>query len=72
MSGIVWEWCGNWYGNYGSDAQTNPKGLSSGSDRVCRGGSWRYGARHCRVFDRGSRTTGFRSFILGLRLASDA
>ncbi|MDO5341538.1 MAG: formylglycine-generating enzyme family protein [Bacteroidia bacterium] len=40
MSGNVEEWCQDWKGNYGSGSQTNPQGPSSGSDRVCRGGSW--------------------------------
>jgi len=43
MSGNVGEWCWDWYGNYGSAAQTNPSGPSSGAsgaDRVVRGGSW--------------------------------
>ena len=49
MSGNVEEWCSDWYGGYSAGAQTNPQGPSSGSDRVLRGGSWRYFARACRV-----------------------
>ena len=40
MSGNVWEWCQDRYGSYNSSSQTNPAGASSGSYRVCRGGSW--------------------------------
>jgi len=49
MHGNVWECCSDWYGAYPSGAQTNPKGVSSGSYRVYRGGSWRRPANRCRA-----------------------
>jgi formylglycine-generating enzyme required for sulfatase activity len=40
MTGNVWEWCWDRYGSYEAGAQTDPKGATSGSSRVVRGGSW--------------------------------
>ena len=68
MTGNVWELCQDWYGSYSSNAQTNPKGPSSGSGRVLRGGSWGGDARYCRVSDRGSTSPGDGGFHYGLRL----
>ncbi len=69
MNGNVWEWCQDWYGSYDASSQTNPSGPSTGSRRVCRGGSWFSSAGSCRVSYRNDSTPGYRGSILGLRLA---
>lgn len=69
MSGNVYEWCSDWFGDYSSAAQTNPKGASSGSGRVYRGGSWSFYARYCRVSLRDYISPSIRGSYLGLRLA---
>ena len=67
MHGNVREWCSDWYGNYPSSSQTNPTGVSSGSSRVFRGGSWDSGARDCRSANRNDGVPSFR-YSVGFRL----
>ena len=68
MSGNVREWCQDWYGNYSSSSQTNPKGPSNGANRVYRGGSWLFNAGLCRVSIRFNFTPSYSCNDLGLRL----
>ncbi len=69
MSGNVYEWCADRYGDYPSDAQTNPVGPVGGSYRVYRGGDWGNAPRFCRVSYRVGKDPAGRYGYLGFRLA---
>jgi len=68
MHGNVWEWCSDGYDHYSSGA--NPKGATSGSNRVFRGGSWGDYALYCRGAYRGNGGPGGRYRNIGFRLVS--
>ncbi|MBR6021285.1 MAG: formylglycine-generating enzyme family protein [Kiritimatiellae bacterium] len=70
MHGSVEEWCLDWYASsLGTAAVTEPKGASSGSHRVWRGGSWGDNAGGCRSANREILTPSNGLGNLGFRLS---
>ena len=68
MSGNVWEWVWDWYGDYPRASQTDPLGSPSGSGRVLHGGCWNNYPGHVRVSDRGKYDPARRAINGGFRL----
>lgn len=68
MHGNVWEWCGDWLGDYPASTQVDPMGPDRGRKRVVRGGSWFYNGRYCRAAYRSGRAPGVRFGGVGVRL----
>jgi formylglycine-generating enzyme required for sulfatase activity len=67
MAGNVWQWCWGWYWSYGSAAQTDPHGLTSGSTVVCRGGDHEDNAPFCRTAHREQASLSYADAYLGFR-----
>jgi formylglycine-generating enzyme required for sulfatase activity len=69
--GNVWEWVQDWYGElyYSNGSGTDPKGPSSGTHRVMRGGGLDGSANDCRSAYRGDNTPDYRYDAIGFRLA---
>jgi len=68
MSGNVWEWVWDRYGDYPNKSQNDPYGPDFGVSRVYRGGSWCNAARLCRAAYRLRDLPGIRYDDLGFRL----
>ncbi|EPF28595.1 hypothetical protein HMPREF9195_01291 [Treponema medium ATCC 700293] len=71
MSGNVWEWCFDRYGNIEAEDVMDPQGApaASGSGRVLRGGCWRNDAEGCVVGFRISFNPDISYDDLGFRVA---
>ncbi|MCK4565380.1 MAG: SUMF1/EgtB/PvdO family nonheme iron enzyme, partial [Verrucomicrobia bacterium] len=69
MEGNVYEWCGDWYDSayYATSPPSNPRGASTGSSRVVRGGCWYYVARDCRSANRAGSFPLYSVNCLGFR-----
>ena len=72
MSGNVWQWCNDFYiDRYNARDANNPKGASSGTVRVLRGGSWFNSVPNLfRCTDRNWYDPGVRDGCVGFRVVS--
>lgn len=71
MHGNVWEWVQDWYGEYPNGIIVDPKGATSGADRVLRGGSWGNHTAILRSASRNSYAPSIRDQFLGFRIVRE-
>ncbi len=69
MTGNVWEWTVDWYGDYPTEPVTDPAGASTGSYPIARGGCWVSPPDLCRNAVRVNHPPTYRSLYLGFRLS---
>ncbi|HSR32462.1 MAG TPA: SUMF1/EgtB/PvdO family nonheme iron enzyme, partial [Anaerolineae bacterium] len=70
MAGNVYEWVGDWLGEYPTEAQTNPTGPATGQDKVARSNSWKSFQDRARTAARNSGEPTKRLSHGGFRCAS--
>ncbi|MDB3959072.1 SUMF1/EgtB/PvdO family nonheme iron enzyme, partial [Opitutales bacterium] len=69
MHGNVREWVTDWYGEYAVGPLTDPTGVTSGSNRVIRGGAWWDAAIYLRSGARYSADLNYVNGGVGFRIA---
>lgn len=69
MHGNLWEWCSDLYGSPVSTDVTDPQGLTSGTLRVIRGGSWFSQAANCESAHRHGIAPVYSTPSMGFRVA---
>lgn len=71
MAGNVWEWCSDYYESYRLAPKVNPRGPTSGTKRVCRGGSWKSRFSSLRTTVRWFNLPTFSCNDLGFRIVCE-
>ncbi|RMG17101.1 MAG: hypothetical protein D6731_04680 [Planctomycetota bacterium] len=69
LAGNVREWVADLYGPYSPLGQVDPRGPSSGTRRVVRGGGWESAVWFCQAAWRDGLPPATRQRSLGFRLA---
>lgn len=72
MHGSVGEWVWDYYGEYSTEAQTDPTGPETGTRRVYRGGGWNDFAKNLRSAYRAALPQENSNYNIGLRLVRNA
>jgi formylglycine-generating enzyme required for sulfatase activity len=71
LSGNVFEWCLDFFEAYRGKPRTNPRGPTSGAQRIYRGGSWKSRAASLRASARHFNNPDFVSNDVGFRVVCE-
>jgi formylglycine-generating enzyme required for sulfatase activity len=68
MSGNLWEWCWDYFGEYPQEPVVNPVGAAESPRRILRGGAWFTPVNLLRVTNRYWNAPSFKANSVGFRL----
>ena len=69
LSGNILEYCWDYSASYPNGSITDYRGPASGTNRVCRGGSWAWNASWAAIAYRGSTGMPGSGYVMGFRVA---